>query len=252
MPKRHLRLLEDAYFNSLFQAAIQQAVAAIEGEDKDCRVLDLGAGAGLHAMMALRAGAHHVTATERWLYLALACKESLVSNGFTEEQYKVVYKRPTDLTRAADVPICCNLLLANIFDEGGWAAAPHLVLPAVPCRGVLNVLANSQPLGKQCWRVCGGLSSVRAHCHFCVFFLLCRPSHLGDHPCCQPCPDQPHDPRFHHAPSLSHRVPASCGATHRGGVWPGHERNQPLPLAPSVCGGRPAGAAEHRGAVRAC
>lgn len=37
-----------------------------------------GCHAGLHAMMALRAGADHVTAVDRWLYMALACKESLV------------------------------------------------------------------------------------------------------------------------------------------------------------------------------
>ena len=30
-------------------------------------------------MMALKAGARHVTAVDRWLYMALACKESLVS-----------------------------------------------------------------------------------------------------------------------------------------------------------------------------
>ena len=35
--------------------------------------------AGLHAMMALKAGARHVTAVDRWLYMALACRESLVS-----------------------------------------------------------------------------------------------------------------------------------------------------------------------------
>ena len=34
--------------------------------------------AGLHAMMALKAGARHVTAVDRWLYMALACRESLV------------------------------------------------------------------------------------------------------------------------------------------------------------------------------
>lgn len=38
--------------------------------------------AGLHAMMALRAGAEHVTAVDRWLYMALACKESLVRAQF--------------------------------------------------------------------------------------------------------------------------------------------------------------------------
>lgn len=31
-------------------------------------------------MMALRAGAAHVAATERWLYLALACSDSLKAN----------------------------------------------------------------------------------------------------------------------------------------------------------------------------
>lgn len=69
-------------------------------------------------MMALRAGAHHVTAVERWLYLSLACKESLVANKFPAERYKVVYKRPTDLALVQDVPIICNLLICNIFDEG--------------------------------------------------------------------------------------------------------------------------------------
>lgn len=29
-------------------------------------------------MMALKAGARHVTAVDRWLYMALACKENLV------------------------------------------------------------------------------------------------------------------------------------------------------------------------------
>ena len=78
------------------------------------------AAAGLHAMMTLRAGAHHVTAVERWLYLSLACKESLVANKFPAERYKVVYKRPTDLALIQDVPIVCNLLICNIFDEG-WS-----------------------------------------------------------------------------------------------------------------------------------
>ena len=61
--------------------------------------------AGLHAMTAMDAGAHHVTAVERWLYLSLACKESLTTNGFTEDRFKVVYKRPTDLSLKQDVPI---------------------------------------------------------------------------------------------------------------------------------------------------
>lgn len=55
-----------------FAAAINIAVERIRGEAKDVRVLNLGCGAGLLAMEALRAGAHHVTATDRWLYHAMA------------------------------------------------------------------------------------------------------------------------------------------------------------------------------------
>ena len=52
-------------------------------------MLVLGGGAGLTPMLALRAGAHHVTVAERWLYLAMASKESLLANGYSDDQAKV-------------------------------------------------------------------------------------------------------------------------------------------------------------------
>ena len=55
---------------------------------------------------------------ERWLYLAMASKEILLQNGFNDDQCKVVYKRPTDLALIQDVPISCNLLICDIFDDG--------------------------------------------------------------------------------------------------------------------------------------
>ena len=36
-------------------------------------------------MVALREGARHVTCVERWLYLAMTCKETLLSNGFRDD-----------------------------------------------------------------------------------------------------------------------------------------------------------------------
>jgi len=68
-------------------------------------------------MTALQAGAHHVTAVERWLYLSLACKETLGRNVAQPERYEVVY---TDLGLGPkkDVLICCNLLVCDMFDEG--------------------------------------------------------------------------------------------------------------------------------------
>ena len=46
MPKRQLRFLEDSYLHQRFEAAIKAAVAVASEEDKDCRVLNLGAGEG--------------------------------------------------------------------------------------------------------------------------------------------------------------------------------------------------------------
>ncbi|KAI8104703.1 hypothetical protein M9434_003256 [Picochlorum sp. BPE23] len=117
MPKRIIKQLQDPYFNRQYRRAIEQAVDYFESSDTDCRVLNLGAGAGVQAIHALRAGARHVTAVERWLYLALACKETMMENEIDEDLYSIVYKRPTDLRIKTDVEICCNLLIANIFDK---------------------------------------------------------------------------------------------------------------------------------------
>lgn len=47
---------------------------------------------------------------------------------FTEEQFKVLYKRPTDLKLKEDLSVCCNLLIANILDEGAPCVDARLVL----------------------------------------------------------------------------------------------------------------------------
>jgi protein arginine N-methyltransferase 7 len=60
----------------------------LQSEAKDVRVLNMGAGAGLLAMEVLRLGAYHVTCSERWLYLAMVCKEILLSNGFSDDQVR--------------------------------------------------------------------------------------------------------------------------------------------------------------------
>ena len=46
-----------------------------------------------------------------------------VANGFSEEVYKVIYKRPSDLSLKADVPVCCNILICDMFDEGAPASS---------------------------------------------------------------------------------------------------------------------------------
>ena len=141
MPKRMFRQLEDPYYNAAWKAAVKGAVAAIESDEIDCRVLNLGSGAGVQAVTALRSGARHVTAIERWLYLALASKETMQENEIPEEQYSVLYKRPTDLKIKEDVSVCCNLLIANILDEGLLSSG---IIPAV--RHALSTLTTQDAI----------------------------------------------------------------------------------------------------------
>jgi type III protein arginine methyltransferase len=103
MPTRQFKALEDPYYNSAWRRAVEGAVKEIEDSETDCRVLNLGSGAGVQAVTALHAGARHVTAAERWLYLALATKEAMVENEIKEESYSVIYKRPTDLKIKEDL-----------------------------------------------------------------------------------------------------------------------------------------------------
>ncbi|KAK9836263.1 hypothetical protein WJX81_000365 [Elliptochloris bilobata] len=125
-----------------WEAAIAAAVQQIDAQDKDVRVLDIGAGAGLHALVALRAGAKHVTAVERWLYLSLATKQSLVANGTPDDRAAVVYKRPTDLALLKDVAVCCNLLVCDILDDGLLTSG---ILPAMR-HCIQNLMADDMIL----------------------------------------------------------------------------------------------------------
>ncbi len=135
LPKRHFAVLQDGARMDAFEAAIKHAIGVLQEQDKDARVLALGAGAGLLPLLALRHGARHVTAAERWLYMALSCKESLVANGIGDDQATVVYKRPTDLTLGADVPVVCNILVCDMLEDGLLSAG---LIPA--CRHALAKL----------------------------------------------------------------------------------------------------------------
>ncbi|GHP04547.1 hypothetical protein PPROV_000330100 [Pycnococcus provasolii] len=143
MPRRYFSYLQDEYRQRRVCEAIQMAVRYQEEElDRDARVLNVAAGPGLHAMAALDAGARHVTCVERWLYLAMSCKEVLLTNGYTDDQVKVVYKRPTDIALLRDVPVYTNVIVAvDLLDEGLLTSG---LLPAVT--HALDNLAIQDPV----------------------------------------------------------------------------------------------------------
>lgn len=47
----------------------------------------------------------------------------MLANGYSDEQVKVTYKRPTDLSIRKDVPIFCNLLIADLLVDDGCLTA---------------------------------------------------------------------------------------------------------------------------------
>ena len=165
MPQRIFRQLEDSYYNAQWKKAVSGAVQHIESSETDCRVLNLGAGAGVQAVTALQAGARHVTAAERWLYLALASKETLQENEVEEDRYSVIYKRPSDLKIKEDVPVCCNLLIANILDEGA--------LVFFTTHGLIDKKLQNQRF------------EVLILTEYCYSYY--RSTFFRDHPCCASC-----------------------------------------------------------------
>ncbi len=119
-------------------------------------------------MTALRAGARHVTAVERWLYLSATAHDALTANGFDRRAFDVVYKRPTDLALLRDVPVVCNLLIADIMDEGASLS--------------FDVWYHSQTgahLEQRCWYYCAAstrLLTALLLAWYCVrmkFCLMC-------------------------------------------------------------------------------
>ena len=185
MPRKHFKYLRDKNRLDAFAKAVQVAIHKIGAERNcDARVLHLGCGAGYLTMEALRAGAHHVVACDRWLYLAMACKESLLANGYGDDQVKVVYKRPTDLRVLRDVPVACNVCVNEMFDDGllsrgllpafRHAAEKSLLLPdalLIPNAATVYVM----PVEWRVTSVCGlDVSAVNAYRH--------APSHTSGTP----------------------------------------------------------------------
>ena len=129
MPGRALRQIRDVRTIRAYRRAIEGAVAALESADTDARVLNLNCGPGVSAVHAIRAGARHVTATDRWLYLSLAAKETMLENEMDEARYDIVYKRPTELRLREDVPVSCNVLVIGAtgieLESGVLLAAKH-------------------------------------------------------------------------------------------------------------------------------
>jgi tetratricopeptide (TPR) repeat protein len=117
----HLPMLADDGRNDAYRRAIERAVTARS------RVLDIGTGSGLLAMMAARAGAASVTACEMSPVVADAARDVVAANGFADT-VTVHAMKSTALQLGRDLPERADLLVSEIVDVGLLGEG---VLPAV-------------------------------------------------------------------------------------------------------------------------
>lgn len=109
VPGFHLGMLRDDARNACYAAAIARAV------HPGMRVLEIGTGAGLLALLAARAGAHVVTCESNPV-IAAAAREIVARNGYAD-RIAVIGKRSTELEIGTDLPAPCDLLVSEIFGD---------------------------------------------------------------------------------------------------------------------------------------
>ncbi|XP_071478071.1 protein arginine N-methyltransferase 7-like, partial [Diadema antillarum] len=110
-------MLHDDERNKKYYEGIKRAVAIIRERGQEVRVLDIGTGTGLLAMMAASCGADSVHACEAFTPIAEAAKKIIAKNGF-RDKITVIPKRSTEVTvgQDGDMPARANILAAEVFD----------------------------------------------------------------------------------------------------------------------------------------
>jgi arginine Nomega-methyltransferase len=111
IPRWHFAMLNDRARNDLFALALQRRV------QPGSHVLDIGSGTGLLAMLAVRAGAAHVTTCEVNPLLAEVSRQVIEAHGMADS-ITVVGKHSTDLVIGEDMPAPADLVISEIVDCG--------------------------------------------------------------------------------------------------------------------------------------
>jgi type II protein arginine methyltransferase len=114
-------MVRDAARNAAFQGAIERAVTP------DCHVLDIGAGSGLLAMMAARAGAARVHSCEANGAIAAAAARIIAVNGYAD-RVTLIPRHSTDIDPETDMGGRADLIVSEIVGKDLVAEG---VLPAL-------------------------------------------------------------------------------------------------------------------------
>jgi type II protein arginine methyltransferase len=120
-PSWHFVIVRDRRRNAAYEAALRRAVTPGD------RVLDIGTGSGLLAMMAARAGAREVIACEANPAIAETAREIIAHNGFAD-RVRIVAKHSTALDALADLGGRADVVVSEIVSNDliGEAVLPTL------------------------------------------------------------------------------------------------------------------------------
>jgi type II protein arginine methyltransferase len=110
VPGFHRSMLADTARNQAYESAIRDSVRPGD------LVLDIGAGSGLLAMMAARAGAARVVACEADRALAATAREIVGRNGYGDV-VEVVAERSTKLERTGTLAAGADLVVSEVFSH---------------------------------------------------------------------------------------------------------------------------------------
>lgn len=110
VPGFHRSMLADLARNRAYESAIRSSVRPGD------LVLDIGAGSGLLAMMAARAGAARVVACEADPLLAATASEIVGRNGFADV-VEIVAQRSTKLERAGALAAGADVIVSEVFSH---------------------------------------------------------------------------------------------------------------------------------------
>ena len=107
----HFEMLADVARNEAYDQALKTNI------QKGMKVLDIGTGSGLLAMMSIRAGAAQVTACEMVPVLANVAKKVVTDNGM-EEKINIINKKSTHIEVGQELDGKADLLVSEILDAG--------------------------------------------------------------------------------------------------------------------------------------
>ncbi len=176
LPLYHLRMMNDSRRNKAWDQALRRAI------HPGMRVLEIGSGGGMLALMAARAGAEKVTGCEKNPVAAAIAREICESNGYGNA-IDVIPKRSQDLIPGVDLDRPADLLFCDIFADTLLAFDPLPALadarnrllapgaPVVPAAGAILLALAS-------WRDCATACRAGYAAGFDIgaFATLARPS----------------------------------------------------------------------------